>query len=170
MARGAEGVTEGGLTLARRARRLTGSVIDASIGLLQKLEGDVVSFAMGCPSPDAIPATDLRRIAERLLADPAADALNYGPTEGEATLRAALLDLLAGLGVPAGPRCLLVTAGGMQGLDLACKVFVDPGDLVVVESPTYTNGTATIASYEGDVLEVPVDDEGLMVELVPELV
>ncbi len=65
---------------------------------------------------------------------------------------------------------LTVTAGGMQGLDLACKLFVDPGDLVVVESPTYTNGSATALSYGAELLEVPVDADGMVVDALPDLV
>jgi 2-aminoadipate transaminase len=58
----------------------------------------------------------------------------------------------------------------MQGIDLACKLFVDPGDLVVVESPTYTNGSATVLSYGGELLEAAVDADGMIVEALPELV
>jgi hypothetical protein len=59
---------------------------------------------------------------------------------------------------------LTITPGGMQGLDLFCKLFVDPGDLVVVESPTHTNGSATALSYGAQLLEVPVDDDGMIVD------
>ena len=65
---------------------------------------------------------------------------------------------------------LTITAGGMQGLDLFCKIFVDPGDLVIVESPTYTNGSATALSYGADLLEVPVDDDGMDVDDLERLV
>src|SRR3954454_22164176 len=58
----------------------------------------------------------------------------------------------------------------MQGLDLACKLFVDRGDLVVVESPTYTNGSATALSYGAELVEVPVDEHGMLVEALPEVV
>jgi 2-aminoadipate transaminase len=68
------------------------------------------------------------------------------------------------------PEQLLVTSGGMQGLDLVCKLFVGSGDLVAVESPTYTNGTATIAGYEGQMLEVPGDEDGMDVDALAELV
>lgn len=64
---------------------------------------------------------------------------------------------------------LTITAGGMQGLDLFCKLFVDPGDLVVVESPTYTNGSATALSYGAELLEVPVDVDGMIVDDLPRL-
>lgn len=82
-----------------------------------------------------------------------------------------MLDFLATTpgGAPA-PERLLITSGGMQGLDLACKLFVEPGSLVVAESPTYTNGTAVITSYEGRILEAPVDADGMVVEALPELV
>jgi 2-aminoadipate transaminase len=65
---------------------------------------------------------------------------------------------------------LTITSGGMQGLDLACKLFVDPGDLFVVESPTYTNGSATARSYQADLLEVPVDEDGMQVDVLEDLV
>src|SRR5690606_35833538 len=98
------------------------------------------------------------------------DAFDYGPTAGEAVLREALLPFLDSAGMPVAPESLLITAGGMQGIDLTAKLFVDAGDLVVVESPTYTNGSAVISSYEGEILEAPCDAEGMIVEDLPRLV
>lgn len=145
--------------LSRRASRIPGSIIDASVGLLQSQTHDVVRFAMGSPGEEAIPVA----VLEQLCAEEAgaASAFDYGPTEGEATLRAALLAFLGEVGLHVAPEGLLVTAGGMQGLDLAGKLLVDPGDLVAVEGPTYTNGVATISSYEGDLLEVSTDEDGM---------
>jgi 2-aminoadipate transaminase len=136
---------------APRTRGITGSVIDASTSLLGAQTHDVVRLAMGSPAREAIPSAAL--LAE-LAADH--DAFDYGPTEGEPSLRAALIDYL---GVTAEE--LLITSGGMQGLDLVCKLFVGGGDLVAVESPTYTNGTATISGYEGTMVEVPGDADGM---------
>jgi 2-aminoadipate transaminase len=154
---------------AQRAGLIEGSVIDSSTSLLQRQTHDVVPLAMGSPAPDAIPVDAVRAVAEEVLRE-AADALSYGPTEGERTLRAALGDFLAAQGDEVDPGRMLVTAGGMQGLDLVCKLWVDPGDLVVAESPTYTNGTGTIRSYEGSVLEAPIDGDGMVVEKLEELV
>jgi 2-aminoadipate transaminase len=148
--------------LARRAACITGSVIDASMSLLQDQHHDIVRFAMGSPAPSAIPGADFAEILASLDGTP--DAFDYAPSEGDAEFRTALLDYLARDGSGPQPEELLVTAGGMQGLDLTCKLFVDPGDLVLVEGPTYTNGAATIASYQGRMVEVPVDAEGLVVE------
>ena len=64
---------------------------------------------------------------------------------------------------------LTITTGGMQGLDLAGKLFVDPGDLVIVEAPTYTNGNATPLSYGAEAVEAPLDEHGPPVEALPEL-
>lgn len=156
---------------ASRVRGITGSVIDSSTSLLARQTHDIVRFAMGSPAPEAVPAAEFGAIAGELLGAAHVDAFDYGATEGEPGLRAALRAFLAGQdgGAPADER-LLITAGGMQGLDLACKLFVEPGEPVVVESPTYTNGTAVITSYGGRVLEAPIDDDGMVVEALPELV
>lgn len=154
---------------AARARGITGSVIDSSTSLLADQRHDVVRLAMGSPAPEQIPsATFAELLAE--LAAAGHDAFDYGPTEGDPQLRGALCAFLADHGTPVSPEQLLITSGGMQGLDLVCKLFVGPGDLVAVESPTYTNGTATIAGYEGEMLEVPGDEDGMDVDALAELV
>ena len=160
----------GSLPLAARASGLVGSVIDSSTSLLHRQTHDVVRFAMGSPAAEAIPSRVLAELAADVLGPDAADAYDYAATEGDPPLREALLSVLRGTTDETTADRLTITAGGMQGLDLACKLFVDPGDLVVVESPTYTNGSATALSYGAELLEVPVDEEGMIVEALPELV
>lgn len=155
---------------ARRAAGITGSVIDSSTSLLQRQTHDVVRFAMGSPAAEAIPARAFAESLAEVASPEGTDAFDYGPTEGEAVLREALLPFLDSAGMPVAPESLLITAGGMQGIDLTAKLFVDAGDLVVVESPTYTNGSAVISSYEGEILEAPCDAEGMIVEDLPRLV
>jgi 2-aminoadipate transaminase len=157
-----------GLPYAGRAAGLVGSVIDSSTSLLHKQEHDIVRLAMGSPAAEAVPTAILAGIAESALARP--DAYDYAATEGDPPLHAALLDVLRGTSDETTADRLTITAGGMQGLDLFCKIFVDPGDLVVVESPTYTNGSATALSYGAQLLEVPVDDDGMDVDALEELV
>jgi 2-aminoadipate transaminase len=159
-----------GPQLAARAEGLVGSVIDSSTSLLQRQRHDIVRFAMGSPAAEAVPTKLLAGISAAELGPDSADAFDYAATEGDPALRTAVLDMLSGTGEATTAERLTITSGGMQGLDLACKLYVDPGDLVVVESPTYTNGTATVMSYGGVVLEVPVDDNGMIVEVLPELV
>lgn len=156
--------------LAARASGLVGSVIDSSTSLLHRQTHDVVRFAMGSPAAEAIPARVLAELSAEVLGPDAADAYDYAATEGDPPLREALLATLAGTTDETTADRLTITSGGMQGLDLACKLFVDPGDLVVVESPTYTNGSATALSYGAELVEVPVDEHGMLVEVLPEVV
>ncbi|WP_109473273.1 PLP-dependent aminotransferase family protein [Ornithinimicrobium cavernae] len=158
------------LPLADRATGLVGSVIDSSTSLLAAQTHDIVRFAMGSPAAEAIPTEVLAGIGAEALGPRSADAFDYAATEGDPGLRAALLDVLEGTSDATTADRLTITSGGMQGLDLANKLFVDPGDLVVVESPTYTNGSATALSYQAELLEVPVDAEGMDTEALEALV
>lgn len=155
------------LPLADRAANLVGSVIDSSTSLLAAQTHDIVRFAMGSPADEAVPLAEFRDIAEKVIDH---SSMTYGATEGEPVLLKALVDYLAGTLDPASPERVTITSGGMQGLDLACKIFINPGDLVIVESPTYTNGSATALSYGAELLEAPTDENGLIVEDLPGLV
>ncbi len=156
------------LPFAARAAGLVGSIIDSSTSLLHKQTHDVVRFAMGSPATEAVPSEILAGIAAARLSS--ADAYDYAATEGDPPLHTALLEMLRGTSDETTADRLTITAGGMQGLDLFSKIFVDPGDLVVVESPTYTNGSATALSYGATLMEVPVDDDGLDVDALEERV
>lgn len=154
------------LPLADRAADLVGSVIDSSTSLLAAQTHDIVRFAMGSPADEAVPLAEFRDIADQVIDH---SSMTYGATEGEPVLLKALVEYLAGTSDPTAEERVTITAGGMQGLDLACKIFINPGDLVIVESPTYTNGSATL-SYGAELLEAPTDENGLIVEALPELV
>lgn len=155
------------LPLARRADQLVGSIIDSSTSLLAQQKHDIVRFAMGAPADEAVPTDVFREIAGSIYDS---SSFTYGATEGEPKLLDQLVGYLAATAEPTSAERITITAGGMQGLDLACKIFVDPGDLVAIESPTYTNGSATALSYGADLLEVPMDDDGMVVEALPGLV
>lgn len=153
--------------LAARAEQLVGSVIDSSTSLLAAQEHDIVRFAMGAPAAETVPTEEFRDIATKVFTD---HSFTYGATEGEPVLLRQLLAYLESTGEPTSEERVTITAGGMQGLDIAFKMYVDPGELVVVESPTYTNGSATALSYGADLLEAPMDSDGLIVESLEELV
>lgn len=154
------------LPLARRASRLTGSVIDSSTELLAQQTHDVVRFAMGAPSEDLLPMADL----DEAFARSGPSRYDYGESAGEPRLRDEVVKLSLEMGVETANNRIVITNGAMQGLDLAFKLLVDPGDLVIVESPTYTNGYQTAKSYEAHVISAPVDEYGLIVEALPEIV
>lgn len=163
-------VRDQGLPLASRADLLVGSMIDSSTSLLAAQSHDIVRFAMGSPAAEAIPTKVLAAIGAEEVGEASPDAFDYAATEGDLPLRQALLAELDGTSDATTLDRITITSGGMQGLDLAFKLFVDPGDLVVVEAPTYTNGSATALSYQADLLEVPVDDEGMDVDALERLV
>ncbi|GAA3327399.1 aminotransferase-like domain-containing protein [Paeniglutamicibacter sulfureus] len=152
--------------LASRVSLLKGSIIDSSTSLLASQKHDIIRFAMGAPNAELIPEAEFARLATY----PAAGRYDYAATEGNPELIEQIVAYHSRRGVDLDPSRLLVTTGGMQGLDIAFKLFVDPSDLVIVESPTYTNGIATALSYQGRVLEAPVDEQGLIVEALPALV
>lgn len=159
-------MTAGQLPFARRATDLIGSTIDSSTSLLARQTHDVVRFAMGAPSDDLIPVDLLDRFSARTVPG----KYSYGSTEGEPALVEQIIKVQAEHGITTAAERITITTGGMQGLDLACKLFIDPGDLVIVEGPTYTNGNATALSYGADLLEAPLDVDGLIVEALPDLV
>ncbi|MGB3761987.1 MAG: PLP-dependent aminotransferase family protein [Ornithinimicrobium sp.] len=152
------------LPFAERTRGLVGSVIDSSTALLAAQTHDIVRFAMGSPAAEAIPTAALAEVSRTALGVSRPDAFDYAATEGDMPLRKAVVRMLEGTTDATSLDRVTITSGGMQGLDLACKLFVDPGDYVSVESPTYTNGSATALSYEARLLEIPVDAEGMVID------
>jgi len=87
----------------------------------------VISFGAGSPGPDGLPAAGFHELSAQVLAEDGCPALNYGPTEGDAELRELLLDQLEKHDSAVSPEQLVITAGAMQRLDLARKLFVSPG-------------------------------------------
>lgn len=152
--------------LSSRVMQLHGSVIDSSTSLLASQTHDIVRFAMGAPNAELIPEADFAR----LFSQPAEGRFDYGATEGEPELIRQLGEYLERGGEQFDPERIVITTGGMQGLDIAFKLLIDAGDTVIVEAPTYTNGIGTAQSYQANVLEAPIDSEGMIVEALPELV
>ena len=125
------------------------------------------SLAGGWPDPAMFPNGEVSQIVGDLLATRGDKVLQYGTTEGLFELRCEL-SRLAGEwdGIDSSPDQILITHGSAQGMDLACRVFINPGDVVMVGLPTYFGGSSTVSSYGGINEGVPVDEEGLNVELL----
>ena len=115
-----------GLPWATRTKGMVGSIIDSSTSLLQRQTHDIVSFAMGSPAAGAVPSEAFSEIYSSVLATNGAAVFAYGATEGETALRDELLAYLETTPERTSAERLLITSGGMQGLDLAGKLFVDP--------------------------------------------
>jgi 2-aminoadipate transaminase len=154
--------------VARRARTLGGGEITAILALAGAT--DVITFSGGFPDPATFPAGLLAGIAARLISEDAGVALQYSATEGLAGVR----DYVSGrLGSLEGRRPadgeLMITSGGIDCMELLAKSFVDPGDVVAVEAPTYLGAIMAFRGYEADVRGVPVDDAGMRVDVLADL-
>jgi 2-aminoadipate transaminase len=122
---------------------------------------DVISFAGGFPDPSTFPVAEIAEVTQEVLRTSAALALQYGPTEGDPALRDQLVAWMAKDGLRVGREQVLVTTSSQQALDLVGKVFLDPGDVVVVELPSYLGGLQAFHAYGADLVGVPQDEEGI---------
>ncbi len=154
--------------LARRTHALGGSEITAILALAGAT--DVITFSGGFPEPATFQAGTLADIAARLIAEEPGVALQYSATEGLAGIREYVSGRLAAQeGRAPGAGELMITSGGIDCMELLAKSYVDPGDVVVVEAPTYLGGLMAFRGYEADVRGVPVDDAGMRVDVLADL-
>ena len=122
----------------------------------------MISFAGGIPDPVTFPGRELAAILAELAEQADVTAFQYGPTEGLASTREWLAERLEQLeGRRPGDGELMVTSGGIEALELLGKAFLDPGDIVAVEAPTYLGAIMSVRSFEADVAGIAVDDDGL---------
>ncbi|MHB8631808.1 MAG: hypothetical protein ACYC9W_07765, partial [Candidatus Limnocylindria bacterium] len=126
------------------AKEVHGSFIDETIGILAKAPASTISFAVGAPAPEALGLVGIAGLVDRVLARDGEGALGYGVTEGDAQLRDIIAAAARSRGAPVAAEDVIVTAGALQAIDLACRVFVRPGDLVVVESPAFANALSAL--------------------------
>jgi 2-aminoadipate transaminase len=154
--------------LARRTHALGGSEITAILALAGAT--DVITFSGGFPEPATFQAGTLADIAARLIEQEPGVALQYSATEGLAGIREYVSGRLAAQeGRAPGAGELMITSGGIDCMELLAKSYVDPGDVVVVEAPTYLGGIMAFRGYEADVRGVPVDDAGMRVDVLADL-
>jgi 2-aminoadipate transaminase len=125
---------------------------------------DVVSLAGGMPFVEALPAQALLDVAAEVIATSQAQALQYGGGQGQAALRERLTMLMAEEGVAADLDDVVVTTGAQQALDLLGKIFIDPGDTIAVEAPSYVGALTAFAAYQPRFLTLETDDDGMIVE------
>ena len=145
---------------AQRTRADVGDGIAAILALANA--EDVISFAGGFPDPATFPGAALGEVFEGLLGDPI--AFQYGPTAGLPGLRERVAGRLERLqGHRPAANELMITSGSIEGLELVGKAFLDPGDLVVVEAPTYLGAIMAFRGFEARVKAVPMDADGLNV-------
>lgn len=123
---------------------------------------EIISFAGGMPSPHSFPVEYIERITKDVIEKHGPQALQYGPTEGLRSLREVLIKSME---KAKGIRCnldqILVTSGSQQVLDLMPKILINPGDIIVVESPTYVGALTAFNAYQPNYISVEMDEEGM---------
>jgi len=147
--------------------RAAGTMQESAIrkmGALGARGADIISFAPGFPAPDVFAWAEFRDIAQSVLDGSDATVLQYGPTRGYRPLVEALPEILAGRGIRATPEQVIVTTGSQQALDLCARVFVDPGDVVLVELPTYTGAITAFRNTQARLVGVRQDRDGIDLE------
>ncbi len=145
---------------AARTAGLSASEVRALFAVASRPE--VVSLAGGMPAVSALPLPVITESMERVMRDRGAAALQYGSGQGTPELRERILEIMALEGIRAGVDDVVVTTGSQQALDLVAKLFLDPGDVVLAESPSYVGAMGIFRSYQAEVAHIPMDADGMI--------
>ncbi|MBN1192902.1 MAG: PLP-dependent aminotransferase family protein [Coriobacteriia bacterium] len=129
---------------------------------------DVISLSGGMPDIARVPIEEVVAAATSALRDSGLEALQYGSSEGRPNIRSVVVDLMAEVGVRAKLDDIVITAGAQQGLDLLGKIFIDPGDTIITEGPTYLGALQAFSAYQPNVVCIPMDDDGMRMDLLAE--
>jgi 2-aminoadipate transaminase len=154
--------------LARRMAGMRPSTIREILKVTA--QPDVISFAGGLPAPELFPVDAVREASDVVLRELGSDALQYGESEGYRPLREWIAAEMATRGVSTPADDVLVTNGSQQVLDLVGKALLDPGDVILTETPTYLAAIQAFQVFEAAFVSIPTDEHGLIPEAVPELV
>ena len=131
---------------------------------------EIVSLAGGMPNLSALPMDMMASVIQDLVMTNGAEALQYGSGQGHPLLREQICDVMALEGIRANPDDIIVTTGSQQALDLISRIFIDPGDVVLVEAPSYVGALGTFRQYEAQVVHVGMDDQGLIPQALREAI
>jgi len=151
---------------AARTRGMSASEIRALFAVASRPE--VVSLAGGMPYTAALPLDAVGEMTAALVAARGPQVLQYGSGQGDPQLRELITSVMALEGIEASPDDVVVTVGSQQALDLVTRVFVDPGDVVLAEAPSYVGALGTFSAYQAEVVHVAMDDDGLVPEALRE--
>jgi 2-aminoadipate transaminase len=152
---------------AARTRLMKRSAIREILKLTA--QPDVISFAGGLPAPELFPVERIRQATEIVLAERAREVLQYSTTEGMPELREFIARWLSNTTLQIDPANILIVSGSQQALDLIGRIFLDEGDRVIVEEPTYLGMLTAWRPYNLDFLTVPTDQDGMLVDEIEPL-
>jgi 2-aminoadipate transaminase len=147
---------------ANRTKRMGSSIIRELLKLTE--EPDIISFAGGLPAPEVFPYKQIQAACNRVLENQGAQALQYSTTEGYRPLREMIAQRTARYAVTVTPENILITSGSQQALDFIGRVFINQGDHLVVESPTYLGALQAWNAYGAQYISVPSDEDGMQTD------
>lgn len=151
---------------SKRALGMKGSEIRRLFRMSMK--PGVISFAGGLPDPDSFPYIKAAEILERGLKAEGDRLLQYGAARGEERLIELVVERMRRKGVEVEARNVLITSGAQQALDLAAKIFMDPGDTMFVEAPTFIGALGAFRNYQSSFVGIPLDESGMRLDLLIE--
>lgn len=147
---------------AQRTQRMKSSAIRELLKLTE--QPDIISFGGGLPAPEVFPVKEFKQACIRVLDEQSAMALQYGATEGYLPLREMIARHTMRYGIEVTPDNILITSGSQQALDLLGKIFINPGDRIIVESPTYLGALQAWNIYGAEYVTVRSDEHGLVTD------
>ena len=153
---------------AERAVGMVASEIRALFAVAARPE--IVSLAGGSPNVSALPLDAVGEMIGQLIASHGDTALQYCTAQGDAGLRERICEVMALEEIRAHPDEIVVTVGSQQALDLVTRIFIDPGDVILAEAPSYVGALGAFASYQARVVHVAMDDDGLIPEALEEAI
>ncbi len=152
------------------ARRIAAMAESAAVvkGIFGALgDPELISLGIGAPAKEALPVDILREISNDILRTDSRgiEALQYGPTAGVRDLQEIISDmLLAPKGINVSPDRIMITVGGLEAISLTCELFIEPGDIILVEKPTFIHAVETFEMFEAKCVGVEMDDDGMIME------
>jgi len=153
--------------LAQRTQRMTSSIIRETLKMMAT--PGLISLGGGMPAPELFPIREFQEACRYVLERDGQQALQYSVTEGYPPLRQYLVEKMRKYGVPAEEENVLIVNGSQQALDLIGKIFLNPGDTVLTDCPTYLGAIQAWNSYEARFVTVPLDDNGTRVDLIEDI-
>lgn len=153
--------------LSARSKSMKASAIRELLNLVNNPE--IISLAGGMPDPELFPTETIAEIAKHVFINNGGKALQYGPTEGIKPLRDTLFRMALEEGITnIEVDNLIITTASQQGLELVAQIFIDPGDPVIVEAPSYVGGLQAFQAFQADFITVPMDEEGIKTDILEE--
>ena len=154
-------------SLAKRTKRMSSSIIRETLKLMST--PGIISLGGAMPAPELFPLREFREACRYVLEHEGPQSLQYSVTEGYPPLKEYLVAKMRKYGVPAEENNILITNGSQQALDLVGKAFIDPGDAILTDRPTYLGAIQAWNAYEARYATVPIDEDGTRVDLVEEV-